>query len=132
MLFSMSAAVAGLDTQHVVALCVCLAGAYYFLFRQKAPSGLIPGVPVVPSNSKTLGFTKFGDVGTLFPFIEAHGPLVQFSSYGRHVLVINDPALARKAWRDVNGKGFFHNPNPAVIETNTFNAQTGPEWHKRR
>ena len=29
-------------------------------------------------------------------------------------------------------KGFFHNPNPSVIETNTFNAQTGPEWQKRR
>ena len=116
----------------IAVACACVAAVVWYLFLRKKAVQLIPGIPVVPANSRWLGFTQWGETSILFPFLEKYGPIAQFVSYGHHVVVLSDPALAKKAMRDITGKGFFHNPNPSVIELNTFNAQTGPDWQKRR
>ena len=115
----------------VVVAAVCLVASALYL-KQRKNNRILPGIPVVPPNSWLLGFTNWGRTDILFPFLEKFGPVAQYMSHGHHVVVLADPILAKKALKDIHGKGFFHNPNPSVIETNTFNAQTGPEWQKRR
>lgn len=108
----------------------CLGVAWFYLRKKK--DFILPNIPVIPSTSSLFGLTKYGSIDIMFPAIEKDGPILQFTCFGRHVVVVNDPVLARKALRDVHGKGFFQNPNPHVIELNTFNVDTGPEWTKRR
>ena len=114
----------------IVVAVVCIA--FGLLVARKRKQTPFPRIPLIPSNSKLLGFTAFSRIDIVFPFIESFGAIAQFFSYGHHVVIITEPAVAKRALRDINGKGFFHNPNPTVIEPNTFNAQTGPEWQKRR
>jgi hypothetical protein len=43
-----------------------------------------------------------------------------------------DKELARKALRDVVGKGFFHNSTPKNTASSIFSFDTGPDWTLRR
>lgn len=115
----------------LVTTLACIIAAAWFLTRRKGVS-LFPQIPFVSANSMLLGFTKWNDEKFMLKLMEREGPLVQCFSYGYHLLIINDPILAKKALKDIHGKGFFHNPNPHVIGSNTFNVDTGPEWSKRR
>mmetsp|Transcript_14871 Transcript_14871/g.22365 ORF Transcript_14871/g.22365 Transcript_14871/m.22365 type:complete len:458 (+) Transcript_14871:45-1418(+) len=115
----------------VAVFCVIGSICIYIYVRQTSLSP-VPLLPHIPSNSILFGFTKFGNESLVYRLMEDKGPIQQFISYGRRVILISDPHLARKALRDIHGKGIFHNPNPSVIETNTFNVETGQEWQKRR
>jgi cytochrome P450 len=91
----------------------------------------IPGIPILKPNS-VLGFTLISNQYVMKEYVEKYGSLLQFQLFGKHVILINDKVLAKKALRDVKGKGYFHNPKPSIIRKSTFTLDTGPDWQMRR
>lgn len=58
--------------------------------------------------------------------------LLQFFFMNHKILVIGDKKLAKIALKEINGKGFFHNPTPTFVTSGIFSLDTGPEWQQRR
>lgn len=58
--------------------------------------------------------------------------LIQFSFMKHKILVIGNKNLAKIALKEINGKGFFHNPTPSFVTSGIFSLDTGPEWQQRR
>ena len=74
----------------------------------------------------------FDDGNVIHELVEKYGPLIQFSLYFHKILVIADKQLAKIALKEINGKGFFHNPTPDWVADSIFSYDTGPDWQKRR
>jgi hypothetical protein len=96
------------------------------------PISWIAGIPILESNNWLLGFTNFVNHRAITKMLREKGPVVQFHVLGRPVISVADKTLARKVLRDVNGKGFFHNPTPDVVPPLTVSLDTNAEWARRR
>ena len=78
---------------------------YFNMTREK-----IPGIPVVPPSS-ILGFSKAllsinGDAHeSLMEMTEKYGAICQFYLLGETVVAINDPKMAKEAFKHAQGKG---------------------------
>jgi hypothetical protein len=107
---------------------VALSTRYYYYFSNEP---WLAGIPVLEADS-VLGFTKLNNDVAIMKTLREKGPLVQCRSFGRNLLFVLDKELARKALRDVVGKGFFHNSTPKNTASSIFSFDTGPDWTLRR
>jgi hypothetical protein len=112
-------------------LCVGFVSVAYLLFARNKK--WLPGVPVIQDHW-LLGIQNFVDAAKMKKILEERGKnlMVQFSFMNLKVLVIGEKTLAKVALKEINGKGFFHNPTPSFVTCGIFSFDTGPEWQKRR
>jgi hypothetical protein len=115
-----------------LAVCVGSLSVAYLLYARSNKKWL-PGVSVIQDHW-LLGIQNFVDAAKMKKILEERGKnlLVQFSFMNLKVLVIGDKALAKVALKEINGKGFFHNPTPSFVTSGIFSYDTGPEWQARR
>jgi cytochrome P450 len=93
-------------------------------------------IPYIPADS-ILGYTA-----TLLPDENVHevylrnaehyGPVYSSSFMWRNIVTICDMRLAKDALRNVVNKGFFHQPNPHMMNKNVLNMDTGAAHSLRR
>jgi cytochrome P450 len=109
------------------ALAICLPLLYFLFPKHK----WLPNIPI-KSDHWLVGLKGFDNGNVIHELVQKYGPLIQFSLYFHKILVIADKNLAKVALKEINGKGFFHNPTPDWVADSIFSFDTGPEWQKRR
>ena len=92
-------------------------------------------VPVVPDNS-WFGYTGLLQgrhcCERLLHWTNHLGPVFQLVSFGRSVVVVSDPGLAKIAMRDLLSKGDLNQLRGAWRGPNTLTLDTGVPWTQRR
>ena len=102
----------------------------------------IPGIPSLPDNSflgNTITLLCSGEKihEETLANAKSYGPIYQTRLLGRRFLCVADKDLIRTLFRDVTGKGIFHEffsvkRRDEIKILNTFNTTTNEEWKLRR
>lgn len=124
----------GLDLHSLLLLLSILLFSLFFLFLLGSRSSHpLPNIPVIRDHW-LFGISNFVDAKKMKKILTERGKdgLLQFFFMGHKILVIGDKKLAKIALKEINGKGFFHNPTPAFVTSGIFSLDTGPEWQQRR
>jgi hypothetical protein len=116
-----------------ITLLLILLTSISFLLIVKRESFFLPNIPVIKDHW-LLGIQNFIDAKKMRNILTTRGRdgLVQFNFMGHKILVIGDKQVAKIALKEINGKGFFHNPTPSFVTSGIFSFDTGPEWQQRR
>lgn len=102
---------------------------YYYFYILK--SNWLKNIPII-HNSYFVGIRNFFNGQILQKIINKEGLLLQFLFFNKRILVISDKEIAKIALKEINGKGFFHNPTPSFVTDSIFSYDTGNEWQRRR